>query len=63
MRHPWVEGDVIMHDALPSWQLQLSNLGFLVKEIREEFTQRPPAKKNGGANEITRPTSTGGEEG
>lgn len=45
MRHPWVEGDVVMHDALPSWQPQQSNLGFLVKEIREEFTARPPAKK------------------
>ncbi|GAN04225.1 conserved hypothetical protein [Mucor ambiguus] len=45
MRHPWVEGDVIMHDALPSWSQQ-SNLGALVKDIREEFTKRPPAKKN-----------------
>lgn len=45
MRHPWIEGDVIMHDALPSWTQQ-SNLGVLVKDIREEFTKRPPAKKN-----------------
>ncbi|KAI9363643.1 hypothetical protein BD770DRAFT_380082 [Pilaira anomala] len=49
MRHPWVEGDVIMHDALPSWQPQHSNLGLLVKSIRDEFSVRPPAKKN--ANE------------
>lgn len=49
MRHPWVEGDVIMHDALPSWQSQHSNLGLLVKSIRDEFSVRPPAKKN--ANE------------
>ncbi|KAG2205770.1 hypothetical protein INT47_003953 [Mucor saturninus] len=45
LRHPWVEGDVVMHDALPSWQPQQSNLGFLVKEIREEFMARPPARK------------------
>ncbi|RCI03463.1 hypothetical protein CU098_004050 [Rhizopus stolonifer] len=45
MRHPWIEGDVVMHDALPSWSQQ-SNLGLLVKEIRDEFSQRPPAKKN-----------------
>lgn len=45
MRHPWVDGDVIMHDGLPSWSPQ-SNLGLLVKEIREEFLSRPPAKKN-----------------
>ncbi|CEP17310.1 hypothetical protein [Parasitella parasitica] len=45
MRHPWIEGDVIMHDALPSWTQQ-SNLGVLVKDICEEFKNRPPAKKS-----------------
>ncbi|KAI8638750.1 hypothetical protein BD408DRAFT_393458 [Parasitella parasitica] len=45
MRHPWIEGDVIMHDALPSWTQQ-SNLGVLVKDICEEFRNRPPAKKS-----------------
>lgn len=58
MRHPWVEGDVIMHDALPSWQPRTSNLGFLVKEIREEFTTRPPAKK--GNSETERSNSEDG---
>jgi ubiquitin-protein ligase len=56
MRHPWVEGDVIMHDALPSWTMQ-SNLGLLVKEIREEFIQRPPAKN------YTSETKSNSEEG
>ncbi|KAG2231843.1 hypothetical protein BDF21DRAFT_422672 [Thamnidium elegans] len=53
MRHPWVEGDVIMHDALPSWQPQQSNLGLLVKKIREEFMARPPAKKNNNSEQPT----------
>jgi hypothetical protein len=45
MRHPWVDSDVIMHDALNTWNPSSSNLGQLVKEIRDEFLQRPPAKK------------------
>lgn len=45
MRHPWIDNDVIMHEGLPSWKSTQSNLGLLVKDIREEFQQRPPAKK------------------
>lgn len=54
MRHPWVDADVIMHDGLPSWSPQ-SNLGLLVREIREEFLKRPPAKKN-ASMEVPQPS-------
>lgn len=42
LRHPWIEADVVSHDA--GWQ---TNLGKLVQDIREEFTRRPPARKTG----------------
>ncbi|CEG77743.1 hypothetical protein RMATCC62417_12442 [Rhizopus microsporus] len=46
MRHPWLESDVVVCDALSNWQPQQSNLGMLVKEIYKEFTTRPPVKKS-----------------
>ncbi|KAG0169720.1 hypothetical protein DFQ29_009573, partial [Apophysomyces sp. BC1021] len=33
-----------MHDALSAWNQQV-NLGFVLKEIRDEFAQRPPTKR------------------
>ncbi|KAI8380285.1 hypothetical protein BD560DRAFT_387692 [Blakeslea trispora] len=60
MRHPWIEGDVVMHDALPTWNQQ-SNLGYLLKEIRDEFIQRPPARK--GLNDSSPQPTAKSEEG
>ncbi|KAI9478412.1 MAG: hypothetical protein EXX96DRAFT_247109 [Benjaminiella poitrasii] len=59
MRHPWIDGDVIMHDGLPSWNSQ-SNLGLFVKDIRTEFAQRPPAKKNISESLPTQPINEEG---
>ncbi|KAJ8658356.1 hypothetical protein O0I10_006041 [Lichtheimia ornata] len=50
MRHPWIESDVVVHDAL-HWNASQVQLGKWVHDIIEEFTQRPPARKGGsGAN-------------
>lgn len=46
MRHPWIESDVVVHDAL-HWNASQVQLGKWVHDIIEEFTQRPPARKGG----------------
>ncbi|KAI8985295.1 hypothetical protein BDB01DRAFT_789614 [Pilobolus umbonatus] len=51
MRHPWVDNDVIIHEGINAWTPLHSNLGLLVKDIREEFVQRPPAKKTAQTEE------------
>lgn len=48
LRHPWIDSDVIALDSVPSsWR---TNLGKVVQDIRDEFTQRPPAKRTEPAN-------------
>ncbi|KAI8334381.1 hypothetical protein BC941DRAFT_432849 [Chlamydoabsidia padenii] len=50
LRHPWIESDVVVNDALTSWYYQ-NSLGMLVHNICEEFRQHPPTKRNTGPEE------------
>ncbi|KAI8062389.1 hypothetical protein BC940DRAFT_308896 [Gongronella butleri] len=44
MRHPWIDSDVIVCDALLSWHSQ-SSLGMLVHDIFDNFKSHPPSKR------------------
>ncbi|KAI8379306.1 uncharacterized protein BYT42DRAFT_322208 [Radiomyces spectabilis] len=48
LRHPWIDADTVMNETLRHWNHQQMNIGQIAADIRDEFAQRPPTKKDEG---------------